>query len=415
MKRGKGRRIAGVFFAIVGAVLLYSSCTAAGGASSAAAADLSQTVQLTGAQTVALFGQQIEVSYLTRPAGVDTYVSATMTYIATETISGITYYYSPVGQSFYGRSVVYYSMPYPSDLSISANSACMLNLKTAVDLSAVDYIDFAITQNTGSPSLLDITSVPYVGLGVNSIHTDFGDFEMLRADAPNTPGDAYAGYYNNSIGVPCTLIPVYGNYSSPRAGSIGWAKCSTFRNSENRIIIGIVAPLISQNYSYDGNNGAGEGGNDSSSSGDGLHDHSGIESRLDSIIERLDSIINEMQDSSSSSGDSDDDPDSLTGYDSEPDDFDYVAAWGGASPALDVPFISSNYTPGGGDGMQIVPVMTDATIQAPDINTDDMTGGISAIWDLFSRVLASLPIVSKLIAANLAVSLAVFFIFREGA
>lgn len=296
-------------------------CTAALAVVSAAPISASaangQTVTLTSAQTVALFGSTIQCQYLTRPGGVDTWETGQFTYLVTEnwaslsSYNGTGYqYYSPDGQDFSDRQICLYGMSYPADLSISANSVAMLKLQTAVDISAVDYLDTAIIQNTGSSSLLDIDSTPYAGLGVNFLHTDFGNFDMLRRGASGTTEYNYAGFVRNSIGVKCTITPIYLNSNSLQAASIGWAQCSCIRNSDNRIIIGIVTPILSADWVLDGNTGAGEGssnvsGSDSGGgSGSGSVDLSGVEDALDLILDKLDQIISNTAASGSVDGSS---------------------------------------------------------------------------------------------------------------
>lgn len=419
----KKRRLLGCLFACISAVLFVKSCTAVGADVSAAVvahAANGQTVTLTSAQTVALFGQTIDCKYLTRPAGVDTWVDGQFTYIATETfptIGGVHFeYYSPAGQQFEGRSIALYSMAYPADLSISQNSVAMLKLQTSVDLSSVDYIDGAVIQNTGSAALLDLNSVPYAGLGVNYIHTDFGDFDMLRAAAMGDTKYNYAGWFDNSINVKCTIIPYYLNTSSTRSASIGWAQCSCVRNSENRIIIGLVAPILSDNWVLSGNTGAGEGssgsGSDSGgSSGSGSVDMSGVETRLDDIIDKLDAIIAEMQDDDESSGGGSSSSDSITSFDSAPSDFDFDAAAVAAAPAFDMPFLAPADTPTGGSGLALD---SGAAIDssAVEVTQSALTDGIGLWWWLLSQITGKLPVISSLIMANLTISLACYFIFR---
>lgn len=424
----KKRKAVGCLFSILAVCAIAKSCSAVGADVSAAVvahAANGQTVTLTSAQTVALFGQTIDCKYLTRPAGIDTWVDGQFTYIATEifpTTQGAYKYFSPVGQDFGGRPIALYSMTYPADLSISQNSVAMLKLQTSVDLSAVDYIDGAIIQNTGSVSLLDVDSVPYVGLGVNYIHTDFGNFDMLRRDVSGTTDYNYAGWFYNSINVKCTIIPYYLNTASTQTASIGWAQCSCVRNSENRIIIGLVAPILSDNWILSGNTGAGEGsiggGSDSGcSSGGGSVDMSGVESRLDSVLDKLDTIIAEMQDDDDNDESSGGGSDSVGSLDSIPDSFDFDAVFAAADSqgVLDYPEFaiapsSSSGSGGASDSPSFVPAQTSpGSVSVDDI---DIGGGVGGIWWLVRRIFSAAPWFPPLAMFSLALAVAHSFIFR---
>ena len=68
------------------------------------------TVTLTSAQTVALFGQTIPCEYLSTDG---TYHQTVATYSSTWSV-GVGTFYSPDGQSFNGREVCQYTIPYAS-------------------------------------------------------------------------------------------------------------------------------------------------------------------------------------------------------------------------------------------------------------------------------------------------------------
>ena len=108
----KPKKIIAAGCAVLGAVLLISSCRAGAGVSALA---LSNTVTLTSAQTVALFGQTIPCEYLSTDG---TYKQTTATYSSTWQV-GFEVYYSPDGQSFTGRDVVQYTIPYASDMNVT--------------------------------------------------------------------------------------------------------------------------------------------------------------------------------------------------------------------------------------------------------------------------------------------------------
>ena len=73
------------------------------------------TVTLTSAQTVALFGQTIPCEYLSTDG---TYHQTVATYSSTWSV-GVGSFYSPDGQSFNGRDVCQYTIPYASDMQVN--------------------------------------------------------------------------------------------------------------------------------------------------------------------------------------------------------------------------------------------------------------------------------------------------------
>jgi hypothetical protein len=407
MKR-KHTIIYAVVCIICGILLIASSCTAAAGGVSAAAVD--STVTLTSAQTVALFGNSIPCEYLSTDG---TYHMTVATYSSTWQV-GYESFYSPDGQSFAGRDVVQYTIPYASDLNVNPADITLL-FKTAVDISSLTYVDTAIVQYSN----MDFNSQLY-GTYIDYWYCSDGYHRPLRRGADGTPDANYYGAIGSSAAYKYTVLPVVYTSALNSSFSTGYAKCGSFKDTtyNSNYCIGIVCPILSSDWRYDGNTGAGGGSGDDSSGG-GSVDMSGVESRLDTIISKLDAIIAEMNEDEDSSGETTippgGNPDEPFG--TEPVDFDYDAAAAAAEPAYDMPFLAPSDTPTGGTGMAIqngCGIAPPDSVAPVDVSSDSIAGGIGLLWYLLQSVLNVVPVYSRLIMANLAISLAVYFIFRGG-
>lgn len=411
MKR-KHTVIYAVICIICGVLLIASACNAAAGGVSAAAVD--STVTLTHAQTIALFGQSISIEYYSTDG---TYKTATANYdgyvnYISNSVSGA--YYDPDGFSAKGRGFCNYSCPMPSDFAVSPAASVSVLFKTAVDISSLTYFDSAIlTYNN-----IDLASQLY-GTYVNYWHCSDGDHYAARQGAANTPEYNYYGYVVDTYSQRDIVTPCIYTSASNTKFSTGWANIGTF-GSVDRIQIGIVCPIISENWVFDGNTGAGSGSSSGGDSSGGGSDMSGVESRLDTIISKLDAIISEMNDDDdSSSGETTTppggDPDEPFG--TEPADFDYDAAAAAAQPAYDMPFLAPADTPTGGSGMAIQDgggIAPPESVNPVDVSSDSISSGIGLLWYLLQSVLNVVPVYSRLIMANLAISIAIYFIFRGG-
>ena len=189
------KRIAAAVFAALGAILIVHSCSRAGAGVSALA--VSNTVTLTSAQTVALFGQTITCEYLSTDG---TYKTTTATYSSTWQC-GYEAFYSPDGQSFFGRDVVQYTVPYASDMQVTP-ADITLYFQTAVDISALTYVDTAIVQYTN----LDFTTQLY-GTYTDYWYCSDGYHYPLRAGADGTNDANYYGAIGSSSMYKYTVLP----------------------------------------------------------------------------------------------------------------------------------------------------------------------------------------------------------------
>lgn len=246
------------------------------------ASAVGSTVTLTTAQTVALFGQTIDCEYLSTDG---TYKPITATYAGNVAITGGEYF-SPDGQTFEGRSFIQYSLPYKSDMQ-TAPADITIYFKTAVDLSSVAYVDSALVQLSNMSFGTQI-----LGTYTDYWYTSAGYFYPLAQD-DTEPGSYLYGRVWNDPSYSYTVIPAFYN-GEASTFSTGWAKCGSFKDTTyaNDYYIGIVCPILSDSYQFDGNNGAGAGSGESSGGGsDSGSDISGIVSRLDTIISKLDQIV----------------------------------------------------------------------------------------------------------------------------
>ncbi len=300
------------------------------------------TVTLTSAQTVALFGNTIPCEYLSTDG---TYHQTTATYSSTWSNSYQTAY-SPDGQSFLWRDVCQYTIPYASDMQTNPADITLF-FETAVDVSALTYFDTAIVQYSN----MDFTTQLY-GTYTDYWYCSDGYHYPLRQGADNTPGYNLYGYIGAEYKY--TVLPCL--YTSPTSGafSTGWAKCGSFKDTTyaNSYCIGIVAPVISTDWQFDGNTGAGSGSGSGESSGGGSDsgsgtDLSGVTSRLDQIISLLDEIADNTSTESSGSSSSDSSADDLV--DQFDSDMDYITSGlnqmdGLAAAADSVSFVDAEYT-----------------------------------------------------------------------
>lgn len=397
----KRKKVLAGLLAVVGAVLLAASCSRAGAGVSALAVDT--TVTLTTAQTVALFGQSIDCEYLSTDG---TYKPITATYAGNVSITDGEYF-SPDGQSFAGRSFIQYSLPYKSDMKLTPSDITIF-FKTAVDLSGVGYVDTALVQ---------LSNMDY-GTQIYGTYTDYwytsaGYFYPLRQDDTEPKYNLYGRVWNDPS-YSYTITPAFYN-GSVTSFSTGWAKCGSFKDTTyaSDYYIGIVCPILSDSYVFDGNNGAGAGSGDSSGSGGDTSDLSAIISRLDTIIAQLDALNDD--DESSGDGSSGDGSSSFdTPYDVPPPEFDAAAAWSAVDNAFQNPFDGSGSpeydlgldSPSGGGGSP-PPVDESAPSEI------DMGNGLAAVWFLISYIFGVFPWLQSLTTFSLSVGVAVFIIFRS--
>lgn len=401
----KRKRIIAAIFAAVGAILIIHSCSRAGAGVSALA--VSNTVTLTSAQTVALFGQTIPCEYLSTDG---TYKQTTATYSSTWQV-GYESFYSPDGQSFAGRDVVQYVIPYASDMQV-VPADITLYFQTAVDISALTYVDTAIVQYTN----LDFATQLY-GTYTDYWYCSDGYHYPLRAGADGTNDANYYGCIGSSSLYKYTVLPCVFTSASNTAFSTGWAKCGSFKDTTyaDFYCIGIVCPILSADWQYDGSTGAGSGfgsGGESSGGGGDSVDLSGITARLDDILDKLDSIIANQESNGSSSG-SGSEPSAL---DSPPPTFDAAAAWSAADGAFHNPFSGSS---GGGFdlGLSVPDSGSGGGSASPPVDPtppdeSDMGAGLAAVWFLISYIFGTFPWLATLTTFSLSVGVAVFIIFH---
>lgn len=421
----KRRPVLGVVFAVVAAVLFVRSCGAVGADTSAAlvahAAYTGNTVTLTQAQTVALFGQTIEVDYLQAAAGgTNTVQTVQATYLRNETIQTLyNWYYSPVGQNFAGRQIVTYQIP-TSDLQ-RIPSQSTIKIKTSVDISGLAYIDTGLICwdiQGGSPNNIPSPlSDALYGTYNDYWHTSIDTFFPLRRQAEGESEYNYYGVLRSQFSALWgTVLPCYYNADSSTAFSFGYANANwcAYPDANGNCIFSIVCPILSDNWQYSGNTGAGDYDPSSSGGGsDGGADMSGVESRLDTIIAQLDAIYAEMQDDDESSGGG---SDSVAGLDSTPDDYNFEAAFAAAEPDFQVPTWIATPESSGSSSPAVPDFSTPATTQAstPSISDLDISGGASGVWGVLSLILGAVPWFAPVAMFSLALSIAGYFLFRGG-
>lgn len=246
---------------------------------------VTNTVTLSTAQTVALFGNTIDCEYLATDG---TYKTTTATYSSSYLIN-YDYTYSPEGQTFSGRYVVQYAIPYANDLNVTPSDITIF-FKTAVDISSLSYIDTAIVQ------LSDMDfSTQLFGTYNDYWYCSNGYNYALRAGASGTNEYNYYGYVSSDNYYKYSVIPCLYSSLSDTTFSTGWARCGSFKNAtyNSAYYIGFVCPILSEDWDYSGNTGAGSGSSGSESSGSGSGsgsvDLSGILAKLDQIIALMDS------------------------------------------------------------------------------------------------------------------------------
>ena len=295
------------------AACLAASCVAPFPVS---AAYTGNTVTLTQAQTLALFGNSIEVTYYQSAAN-GQYEEVTVNAgfarnDAIKTGDENNLYYSANAQNFAGRQVVTYSFQ-TSDLTLRPTLSS-IKFKTAVDISGLAYIDTGLVEWVNSAGSGNIPPAIFTdtlyGAYNDYWHTSSETFFPIRAAQPGTNGANYYGCVRSNWGSMWgALIPVYINRDNLAGFSFGVANCNiAAANTYQWKEISIVCPIISDNWQYTGNHGAGDYDPNSSSGGGsdgGSTDLSGVHSRLDDIIALLDEIAdNTAGDGSSSSANS---------------------------------------------------------------------------------------------------------------
>lgn len=269
-----------------------------------------QTYTLTSAQTVALFGNSMDVTYMaegTADTGFLPYEkTVSASYINTQSISGGTFY-SPDGLTYTSRQFVWYGFQAADMVNTSTWN---LHVQTALDLDDVTYCDTGII--TYMPSF-DFSAVPYAtqdwywyyktgGVG----HTA----DPLRQGEPGLSGYGYYGILYHSGSSPSMVVPIlYSGASTSIQFGDAQVKSDVTPSPQSLYLVGIICPIIST-YSYAGNNGAGDrpadSGSDSGGSGSGGADLTNVENKLDDIIDQLEQIIQNTAQSSPDSGDAND-------------------------------------------------------------------------------------------------------------
>lgn len=263
--------------AILSGVAVVALCSAPFSCSVEAATN---TVTLTTAQTVALFGNTIECEYLSTDG---TYKTITGTYASNITISEGNYY-SPYGQDFTGRQAIQYSLPYRSDMNVTPADITIF-FKTSVDLSGVGYVDTAVLQLSAMQFDYQI-----YGSYTDYWYTSEGYFYPLTRSEAGAGADLYGNLWQDAS-YQYSILPAFLNTADTQDFSFGWARCGNFANRtySDAYYIGIVCPILSEDYIYTGNNGAGSG---SGSSGDSSNtDSSGSGTDLSAVLSKLDTII----------------------------------------------------------------------------------------------------------------------------
>lgn len=425
----KRRPVLGVLFAVVAAVLFVRSCGAVGVETSAAliahAAYTGNTTTLTQAQTLALFGQTIDVTYYESTSGgnyQETTVQATFARNdSLKTGAANNLYYSPEGQNFEGRQIVTYSFQHPN--STSRPNLSSIKLKTSIDISGLAYLDTGLVQWVSGLGSQNVPASPaadalYSQSTYNDYwHTSAQTFFPLHRGASGTADFNLYGMarsnWGNGWGV---LTPAYVNRDALSAFSFGYANCNWLSSSTYTWWeFSIICPILSDNWAYSGNQGAGDYDPNSSSGGgsDGGADMSGVESRLDTIIAQLDAIYAEMQDDDESSGGG---SDSVAGLDSTPDNYDFDAAFVAAEPDFQVPTWIVTPESSGSSSPAVPDFETPATTQAsaPSISDIDISGGASGVWGVLSLILGAVPWFAPVAMFSLALSIAGYFLFRGG-
>lgn len=265
-----------------------------------------QVFTLTSAQTVALFGQSMDVTYMAEGTAETGYLpyekTVSASYINTQSISGGAFY-SPDGLTYTSRQFCWYGF---QAADMVTTSSWNIHIQTSLDLDDVTYCDTALV--TYMPSF-QFSSVPYAtqdwywyyktgGVG----HTA----DPLRQSEPGLAGYGYYGYVYHSGSSPSMIIPIlYSGASTSIKFGDAQVKSDSTPAPQSLYLVGIVCPIIST-FSYAGNNGAGDrpdSGSDSGSGGGagGSTDLSPVLNKMDTIIEKLDQIANNQSSSADSS------------------------------------------------------------------------------------------------------------------
>lgn len=396
----KPKKIIAAGFAVLGAVLLISSCRAGAGVSALA---VSNTVTLTVPQTVALFGNQIQCEYYATDGTYKQTVATFDGYGANAV--GSSNFVDSSGISLDNRQFAYYLMPMPSDYDPSSQSMSIL-FKTAVDISSLDYFDSALIYS----SSIDTSSQLY-GTYVGYWYCSDGYHYAARQGASGTAEYNLYGYVRDNSNRQCLCIPCLYQSGSNTTFSTGWANIGGWSalSGTNSVAIGIVCPIISENWVFDGSTGAGAGGSSGGGSESGVSvDLSGVTSRLDDILAKLDSIIANQQNNSNSSG-SGSEPSAL---DTPPASFDAAAAWSAADGAFQNPYGGSSS--GGGYDLGLGSASGGGSSSPPpsDPSEVDMGSGLAFVWFLISYIFGTFPWLAGLTTFSLTVGVAVFIIFH---
>lgn len=253
------------------------------------------TIELTSAQTVALFGTTIQGKYQTTPDGVITYEDCTFTYAASHTISSGSYY-SPYGQDLIGRTVCYYKVGniYPS----TNPESFILSLDTSVSLSSVTYVDTGavfIRKGAFDWQNLFISQDPYKDYYYWFCTSGNSVYRYRPYVRGSDSGENL--YYASLTDTASNKIMVSGLVWTGSSGTFNLG--NIYSGVLNYDYIGIVCPIISTSFnSSDGGNGSDDGRPDTESSGGsgesggGSVDLTETNNKLSAILSKLDEIAN---------------------------------------------------------------------------------------------------------------------------
>lgn len=391
-------------------------------------------VQLTAAQTRALYGDTINGSYYN---GND-YVPVSFSYYGTASFSSkfVTQAAtSPTISSDNYQSFQYllYAADINADINATVATAYTAELQPVLNLSNLYTLRFVAgyshrndgnyiqVGNNNTYDILEKTALSYylddTLLSVLPIYRLYNynvryfDLELQASPSgTETTFPLTCSYYevNETSDTAFTF-----SFSSIRqSGGVSAPNGDDTENSYNRqVYLVISTPIVSAEYHDDGSGGTGGG----DSSGGDSPDYTS----------QLNQIISLLQQIAAQNGYDDDTPEPPELTTSPADDwstplftmpdFDLEGAVDNAAAAFDSPYEVATGLPAlspESEDFPVSAVVSGSAVTVPDVDTSEISSSVGGFWYLLGLFVARLPVVAYMITANIALALAAFFLYR---
>lgn len=391
-------------------------------------------VQLTAAQTRALYGDTISGSYYN---GND-FVPVSFSYYGTASYNS-KYVTQAVNSptipttSYQSFQYLLYAADINADINATVATAYTAELQPILNLSnlyTLQFVsgfshrnsgDYVQVGNNNTYDILNKTALSYyIGDTLSSVlpvyriynyNVRYFDLELQATPAgTETTFPLTCSYYE--VNETADIAFSFSFSSIRQSGGVSSPNGDDTENSYNRqVYLVISTPIVSAEYHDDGSGGTGGG----DSSGGDTPDYSA----------QLNQIISLLQQIATQNGYDDDTPEPPELTTSPADDwstplftmpdFDLDSAIDNAGAAFDSPYDVATGLPAlspDSDDFPVSAVVSGTVVTVPDVDTSEISTTMGGFWYLLALFVARLPVVAYMITANIALALAAFFLYR---